>query len=275
MAVPRECRRHPRVGLADLDEDFNLDIRQAVFEGTSGFDRDGVDMPVVVEIDGTWHMYYRAHRGRTTSRACHRPDGVSWTRQERVLRPGRGWDSQRIEPGSIEVLDNGQLRLWYSGTNGELWRIGTAISSDGVNFSREGGSASNDIFPPGVPGEWDDSGVRHPFALRGTDAEGRQGTHLWYAGSDGATWRGGYAFRPDRTLAFERADDLLTGLSRPVVLAGGGQFSPEGALASTVETDLGWRPSTPGVPVTDRIDELPESFQTHCRVWRCPRSVTG
>jgi DNA-binding beta-propeller fold protein YncE/predicted GH43/DUF377 family glycosyl hydrolase len=254
----------PRVGLADLDEDFNLDIRDgAIFEGTSGFDRDGADMPVVLEVDGTWHMYYRGHRGRSTSIGhATSTDGVTWSRQGRVLRPGRDWDNQRIEPGSVEVLPNGDLRLWYSGTNGDYWQVGSAISSDGTSFVREGGGTNNNILSPGIPGEWDDSGVRHPFAIRGTDAEDRPGTHVWYAGSDGATWRGGYAFRPDRTLAFERAEDFLTGIPRPVVLAGGGQFSPEGALRPVLaETARGWQGFYAGrAGTTDRVGGLAGEF---------------
>ncbi len=249
-----------RVGVADLDADFNLTVRNgAIFEGTSGFDRDGVDMPVVVERDGTWHMYYRAHRGRTTSIGhATSSDGISWTREGRVLRPGQDWDSQRIEPGSVEVLDNGQIRLWYSGTDGEYWRIGSAISSDGTNFTREAGSTRGETFAPGSPGDWDDSGVRHPFVVSGTNTEGQEGIHLWYSGFDGTTWRGGYAFRPNATQVFERADDVLTGVSRPVVLAGGGQFSPEGASRPVLaETDKGWRGFYAGqAGLVDRVGGL-------------------
>lgn len=250
----------PRVGIGSIDEDWNLTVSEgAVFEGTGGFDRDGADMPVVVEVDGTWHMYYRAHRGRVTSIGhATSTDGITWTRQGRVLRPGRDWDSQRIEPGSIEVLDSGQLRLWYAGTNGEYWRVGSATSTDGTTFQRDAETTRGDAFPPGSPGDWDDSGVRHPYALRGTDTEGRNGTHLWYTGFDGATWRGGYAFRPDSTGVFERADDALTSLPRPVVLSGGGQFAPEGALRPVLaETEEGWRGFFAGrAGTTDRIGGL-------------------
>ena len=250
----------PRVGYATFDEDFQLSVADgALFEGSSGFDRDGADMPVVTELDGTWHMYYRAHRGRTTSIGhATSPDGLRWTREGRVLRPGRDWDSQRIEPGSIEVLEDGRLRLWYAGTNGEYWRIGSATSDDGTTFQREEASQQGDLFPPGAPGEWDDSGVRHPWAVQGTDEDGRAGTHLWYTGYDGATWRGGYAFRPDSTGLFERADDALTSVARPVVLAGGGQFSPEGALRPVLaETESGWQGFFAGrAGSTDRVGGL-------------------
>lgn len=250
----------PRVGIATLSEDFELTVEDgAVFQGSRGWDRDGADMPVVTQIDGTWHMYYRAHRGRTT-RIGHAtsPDGRSWTRVGSVLRPGRDWDSQQVEPGSIEVLPSGDLRLWFAGTDGELWRIGSATSTDGYDFTRDATTSRGDVFPPGVPGEWDDSGVRQPFAVHGTDAEGRAGTHLWYAGYDGTTWRGGYAFRPDATGTFERAEDAITGLARPVVLSGGGQFSPEGALRPVLaETDNGWRGFYAGrAGSTDRVGGL-------------------
>ncbi len=234
----------PRVGLATVGADLSLTmVEGAVFEGSEGHDRDGADLPVVVQLDGVFHMYYRATRGRVT-RIGHAtsPDGRTWTREGTVLSPGNDWDSSRIEPGSVEVLDDGQLRLWYAGTDGELWRIGSAISSDGVNFVRETGDGRGEMYPPGRPGDWDDSGVRHPYALRGADSAGREGTHLWYSGYDGSTWRGGYAFRPDATDLFERAEDVFTGIARPVLLAGGGQFSTDGAIRPVVvPTDDGWR----------------------------------
>lgn len=233
-----------RVGIGTLSDDFELTVEQgAVFEGTGGFDQGGADMPVVVSFNGEYHMYYRARRGRQTSIGhATSPDGRTWTRQGRVLQPGNDWDQLRIEPGSVEILEDGRLRLWFAGTDGEAWRIGSAVSSDGDSFQRESVSSRGYVVSTGVAGDWDDSGVRHPYAMRGEDSEGNTGTHLWYAGFDGETWRGGYAFRADGDVVFERAEDPFTGLARPVVLAGGGQFSAEGALRPVLaETDDGWR----------------------------------
>jgi len=247
----------PRVGIATIDDDLQLDVEAgAIFSGSSGFDRDGADMPVVQWFNGEYHMFYRAHRGRSTSIGhATSPDGRSWTRQGRVIAPGNDWDRRRVEPGGIEVLADGRLRLWFAGTDGELWRIGSATTSDGTTFSRETASSRGYVFPPGVPGDWDDSGVRHPFAMRGVDDEGRSGTHLWYSGFDGATWRGGYAFRPDETDLFERAEDEVTGIARPVLLAGGGQFSTDGALRPVLaESDVGWHGFYGGrTSSTDRV----------------------
>ena len=247
----------PRVGLGTLDADLGLTIEDgAIFEGSSGFDRDGADMPVVTWFNDEFHMFYRAHRGRSSSIGhATSPDGRSWSRQGRVLAPGNDWDRRRIEPGGVELLDDGRLRLWFAGTDGELWRVGSATTSNGESFSRETASTRGYVFPPGVPGDWDDSGVRHPYIVRGEDSEGRSGTHLWYSGFDGATWRGGYAFRPDDTDIFERAEDAATGVARPVLLAGGGQFSQDGSVRPVVvDTDAGWRGFYGGrIAGTDRV----------------------
>jgi len=158
---------------------------------------------------------------------------------------GFAMGSADVVPGSIEDLGD-RVRLWYSGSDGDTWRIGTAISDDGVDFSRESGSSRDWIFSTGTPGEWDDSGVRDPWVQPGVDADGSSGLHLWYSGYDGDTWRGGYAFRRSDG-EFDRAVTTATGETRPVIAASGGLFHPDGVQrpillqnSDLLAGDTGW-----------------------------------
>jgi hypothetical protein len=163
------------------------------------------------------------------------PDGETWTAQGQVLGLGQGFDLGGVVPGSVEPLDNGDLRLWYSGYDGEVWRIGSAVSSDGgQSFTREPSETRDYQFGAGSPGQWHDSGTRHPWVLRGEDADGNPGLHMWFAGFDGDIWRAGYAFRADGAPRFEPSLDESTLEPRPIVDAATGLFHPDGVLRPVV-----------------------------------------
>jgi len=219
-----------RIGLAELDADGELEVVEgAIFEGTDSFDRGGVSSPVVWRhTDGTFRMAYAGDRGgRKRIGVAESADGRSWTRLGLGLDVDKDWEAAGVEPGSAELLSDGRVRLWYSGFDGEVWRIGSAITEDGRRFEREERSARGYLLPTGRPGDWDDSGVRHPWALTGEDEEGRAGTHLWYAGFDGGIWRLGYAFVRRGSDVPERYEDE-NGVTQPILLAENGLFSPQG-----------------------------------------------
>ncbi len=221
-----------RVGLARLGAD-GLPVAEpgAVLEGADGFDRDGASTPVVWEDpSGGYRMLYAGHRGaRTRIGLATSPDGEVWTRVGQALGTGGDWDRASVEPGSVELLDDGRLRLWYSGFDGEVWRIGAALSEDGgQTFTREAGSSRGYTVPPGRPGDWDDSGVRQPWVLPGENSAGERGLHLWYAGFDGDVWRIGYGFIRGRDGALERWEDPRTGELEPILDALDTPFAPSG-----------------------------------------------
>ncbi len=239
----------PSIGVATLDTDGSLlPDSGAVFTGRSaGFDRDGADTPVVVEIDGTWHLYYAGTRGAVrTIGLLTSTDGETWEPQGRVLDVGTGFDVGGVEPGSVEILDNGSVRLWYSGFDGEAWRIGSATSPNGKRFTREPATTRDYQFGQGSPGQWHDSGTRHPWAVRGADPDGNPGLHLWFTGFDGDTWRGGYAFRPDGAERFTVAEDEATLEPRATLDTTPGLFHPDGierpvfVPAEEVTGEAGW-----------------------------------
>lgn len=228
-----------RVGVATLDDNGVPEAELgAVFEGTGDFDRDGASSPVVVWDGDQYRMYYAGHRGsRTSIGLATSPDGRTWTRQGRVLARGSDWDRAGLEPGSAQVLADGRIRLWFSGSDGDLWRVGSAVTSDGASFTRESATSRGYVFPPGRPGEWDDSGVRHPMVRAGTNEEGLAGDHLWYAGFDGDLWRVGYAFRPSGEEAFDRWEDPIEGTAEPVSNALGTPYAVDGVQRPVLYAD--------------------------------------
>jgi len=220
-----------RIGVGNIEEDGTLSpVQGAVFEGSSGFDKDGAGSPVVVRRGSGWVMYYAGYRNSSASIGmATSSDGLSWTPLDKVLEPGDEWDARSTIPGSIESLGDGVFRLWYSGFDGEVWRIGSALSSDGQTFAKEEGEKAYQ-FGAGTPGDWDDSGVKDPWIVAGTNADGDSGTHLWYAGFDGDVWQGGYAFRADGQDDFIRTETLDTEEARPALLSWRGLFHPDGVV---------------------------------------------
>jgi DNA-binding beta-propeller fold protein YncE len=199
----RDGRR--AIGVAEWDGLDLLPDDLSVLEAgaAGGFDADGVYSPVVIEGDDGLVMFYAGMRGgiaqvgRATSL-----DGIAWTRDTApVLKVGQDWDSISVVPGSVELRDDGSLRLWYAGSDGSRVRIGAAVSQDGgLSFHRV---ESDDgwLLDTGAPGDWDDTSVKAPFVL----AEGGA-LHLWYAGFDGSVWRVGYASSADDGASWSRGD---------------------------------------------------------------------
>ena len=231
----------PGLGVATIEADGTLQADVgAFFEGGSeAFDRNGAASPVAVEIDGSWHLYYAGVRGaERTVGLLTSPDGESWTPQGQVLGLGQGFDLGGVVPGSVQVLDSGDVRLWYSGYDGEVWRIGSALSADGGrSFTREPSETRDYQFGTGSPGQWHDSGTRHPWVVAGEDADGNAGLHMWFAGFDGDLWRGGYAFRADGSQRFDPSLDEGTLEPRPIVGTSAGLFHPDGVLRPVVVQD--------------------------------------
>jgi len=212
-----------RIGVAEISADGTIEPGGVVLEGATGFDAQGVASPTVVREGSGFRMYYAGDDGSVQRIGlATSTDGLTWTRAGQVLGNGEEWDSVAVVPGSVETLSDGRLRLWYAGTDGETWRIGAAISSDGETFTRDEGTRGY-LLGTGTPGDWDDSGVRDPFVIADED-----GLHLWYAGTDGAVWRLGHAFRSSDDEAFDGASTTDAETPRPVLTEDGGLFHPDG-----------------------------------------------
>ena len=227
------------IGLATADESGHLTPAQgAVFSGGDGdFERSGVSHPVVFEDGDGYRMLYAGKRGsRYTIGLATSNDGNAWSAQGRALSAGGSdWDRISVVPNSVSALPDGGWRLWYSGYDGSRWRIGSATSDDGENWT-------TDIAPRGYqfglgePGTWDDSGVKDAWVIADDSGE-----HLWYSGFDGDAWRIGYAFRASGEQAFTRP--VLAGTDDPRYLIdfGGSPFHRSDVTRPVVQvTDDGF-----------------------------------
>jgi hypothetical protein len=165
-------------------------LEEIVLEGREGsFDAQGVHDPVVFEANGEWMMLYAGEfDGLTGIGLATSPGGYDWTsRDGPVFTVGESWDSVSVVPGSVSIID-GEYTLWYTGSNGEVDKIGAATSTNGISWNRVGDGEA--LFAGGAPGEFDDSSVRDPYVVIDDTTE-----HLYYSGFDGDFWRIGYAQR--------------------------------------------------------------------------------
>lgn len=228
-----------------VGDDLLLDAEVVLDPAAVG--ADSLRAPVVAETADGFVMYFARTDGAVTSigRATS-ADGLTWDADtDAILAPEADWESVAIEPGSVQVLDDGTLRLWYAGNDGDRWRVGMADSADGVAFARQAGDAYAWQFDAGTPGAWHDSGVRHPWVVRDGDVD-----RMWFSGFDGDAWRIGYAERTgDADFAVALDDEeapravLAVGVSfgvdhvqRPVVLAADGGWE---VWYTGVDADVG------------------------------------
>lgn len=149
--------------------------------------------PVTFGEDGSYTLLFAEtdENVGTRIRRATSTDGLAW-----ALQPDPVLASVDVEfagdallPGSVQTLDDGRLRLWYTAVGGGTARIGSALSDDGgASFTFEPGDPTLWRLSAGSPGSFDDAGVRDPhvFAFGGE-------TWLAYAGSDGSDWRLGLA----------------------------------------------------------------------------------
>ncbi len=209
----------------------------ALEPGAGGdFDTNAVSDPVVIEADGGLVMYYAGrNHGVVTIGRAESSDGLVWDAASKpILSATDSFESVEMRPGSVQVLDDGTIRLWYTAFDGDRYRIGAADSSDGVAFTRVPGPEAAWQFDGGAPGEWDDSGVRHPWVVREGDVD-----HLWFSGFDGDKWQLGYAARTSEGVWEESTD--VDGVTRPIMAAKTGSFGTGGMLHPVaLATAEGW-----------------------------------
>jgi len=199
-----------RSGLAALERtggDWTAAATDLIPAGTGGNDG-GVESPVVVAGDGGDTLYYTAyesdglgHLHRATS-----TDGLTWTAADIQVPALASFESVSRRPHSVEPLDGGGIRLWYTGYDGTLNRIGALTSDDGATFIADPGIDSAWQYGVGNVGDFDDSGVADPYVV----VDGNT-VHLWYAGFNGTTWGIGHATRALGETSWGRDKDFITG----------------------------------------------------------------
>jgi predicted GH43/DUF377 family glycosyl hydrolase len=126
-------------------------------------------------------------------------------------------DSLRaLRPWVLEE-DDGTLRMWYSGSDGETWRILEAIRPEGGAWERLGVAVD-----PGLAGDTDDYGVESPCV-----AKSPGGYLMVYAGFDGevsrlhmATSKDGRGWEAQGTI-MQRGPDDAAGATDPCLVTTG------------------------------------------------------
>ncbi len=98
------------------------------------------------------------------------------------LGAGGAWDDVLVDSSTVVVRD-GQVWLYYTGYDGSNYRIGLAVSKDGLTFEKKG-----IVLDLGAGGAWDDVRVEVP-AVVVRDGQ----VWLYYAGYDGSKYRIGLA----------------------------------------------------------------------------------
>ncbi len=104
-------------------------------------------------------------------------DGVEWTRYcgNPVFEPigGDSWEGGESKAPEV-VYDGGLYHLFFTAGGQEAWRVGHAVSADGLRWTRTGGAP---LLPAGDPGGWDESGTMNATPLPHYGA-----LRLWYTG---------------------------------------------------------------------------------------------
>ncbi len=175
---------------------------------------------------------------------------------ERLTYSGAGYETNGIGAGRVILLPDGRFRMYYGGTS-DHGRLLSAVSTDGLNFTREDGVRLDVLCPPegGAPGITpviDALGTFHTFAraVRCTGDYVNTKAGLF----DGTTTDGltialasspfvaGYS--KDGTLTNQVEPEDFTVVQTPqglrvyFILYNAGQNIPETALYSVINTSI-------------------------------------
>lgn len=197
--------------------------------GPSGsWDSYSVHAPSVLKINDEYVMWYDGTNGADPYAGwsigmARASDGRSWTKESRnpVLTPGAPgeWDSVSVHDPRV-LYDNKEYWMWYSGFDGNKWRIGLAISGDGMHWQK---SEKNPIMDAGPPGSWDEAGVAYSTVLFLKDV-----FYMWYQGLDrNGIWRIGRASSRDGVA-------WIKGEANPVLSPEGNGWDGDKVLAPSV-----------------------------------------
>ncbi|MBN2424088.1 MAG: T9SS type A sorting domain-containing protein [Calditrichaceae bacterium] len=114
-------------------------------------------------------------------------DGIEWSKHENpVLWSGEegSWDDEYVGNCSVVLIDT-VFHMWYTGEDGQHYRIGYATSPDGITWTK---FHANPVVEFGYEGMWDEGEVMHPMVLYDGDS-----LRMWYNGYGQGLQRTGYA----------------------------------------------------------------------------------
>ncbi|MGQ9582479.1 MAG: putative Ig domain-containing protein, partial [Thermoplasmatota archaeon] len=180
--------------LARSEASWTKRATPALNPGTpSTFDAAGVSQPCVIEVDGSYRMYYAGSDGsHWRIGLATSSDGLSWVRHpdNPILVPGTGWDASSVAWPFV-IYNGTAYQMWYagSGDGGATYRIGYATSTDGLRWRKHEG---NPVIQTGPPGGWSSSSVYAPRVIFNGS-----GFRMWFAGSNGTHTMVGLAASDD------------------------------------------------------------------------------
>ena len=179
-----------RIGYASSTDGINWTKSASyVLEGASGdWDSAYARGPCVILEGGTYKMWYQGNNG-SVSAICYATstDGITWTKYSGnpVLSLGASgeWDDNTLS-SPVVILDGGTYKMWYTGDDGSVGRVGYATSTDGINWTKHAGHP----VMAGTAGEWDSFG-----SILSTVLLDGQTYRMWYWSVVGSALRIGYA----------------------------------------------------------------------------------
>ena len=142
--------------------------------------------------------------------------------QPPLLDDDRSWHDGIQYARSIERIEEDGVRVWYAGSNGNRFRIGSAtFNADLSVLTADDGALEEWAFGTGALGTFDDTHVYDPVVFE-HDAQ----THMIYSAFDGEQWSLGHAVRDD-TGQFARVTNAL-GIGTPTLRRTEQSFANDG-----------------------------------------------
>jgi hypothetical protein len=160
----------------------------------------------VIEDRDTFKMWYRGinpvdqEGSPQTIGYAWSLDGSNWTRVSGPGIHGSVYDSQLAGlPADIGLAmpcvlkDGATYHMWHSHVLDEFFRIGYAISSDGIHWTKVAGTGENGaVIDRGTQGRFDQLWASWPAVIKTED-----GFMMWYVGFDGSEARTGCSISAD------------------------------------------------------------------------------
>lgn len=99
----------------------------------------GVAEPTVIKTGSNYYIWYHEYtQSESRIRYATSSDGISWNiyPQPVLTRISDGWENSGPTNPTV-IFENGEYKMWYLASgNGIPWKIGYAVSSDGIIWTR-------------------------------------------------------------------------------------------------------------------------------------------